>query len=536
MMPQENNSIRHRLRLSDKPFSVFHTFVILLVAIQLVSCSSATKSVKTATTGTYATPQKPNIIIIYVDDLGYGDLGCYGAKGVATPNVDTLAKNGIRFTDAHCSAATCTPSRFSLLTGSYAFRNEVAILPGDAPLLINPNTPTLPGMLQKAGYTTGVVGKWHLGLGSGYVNWNKKITPGPAEIGFNYSFLIPATGDRVPCVFVENQQVVNLNPNDSIQVSYQAKIGNEPTGTEHPELLKMKADPQHSNSIVNNISRIGFMAGGKDARWVDEDFPFVLVRKASEFIKNNQKKPFFLYLAYHDIHVPRIPNKQFVGKSTMGPRGDAIAQMDWCTGQIVRQLKKLGLDQNTLIIFSSDNGPVLDDGYDDKAVQMLGDHKPAGIFRGGKYSAYEGGTRVPTIVHWPLVIQPTESAAMWNHVDIYATIAALIGQPLASTEAPDSENMLPLLLGSSKTGRDVMLEESFTMAVRKGEWKYIAPATKSPSWMKNKKTQSGLGTQPQLYHIQTDMGENTDVAAQYPDKVKEMQVLLENIRKEPTRK
>ena len=181
---------------------------------------------------------KPNVVIFYIDDLGYGDLSSYGATKVATPEIDRLAAKGVRFTDAHSSAATCTPSRYSLLTGEHGFRNNAKILEGDAPALIQPGKSTLAVMFKKAGYATGVVGKWHLGLGDGNVDWNADVTPGPLEIGFDYSFLLPATGDRVPSVYLENHRVVNLDPQDPITVSYQGKVGNRATGYENPELLK----------------------------------------------------------------------------------------------------------------------------------------------------------------------------------------------------------------------------------------------------------------------------------------------------------
>ena len=324
---------------------------------------------------------KPNIIIIYADDLGYGDLSCYGATKIMTPNIDKLSQQGLRFTDSHATSATCTPSRYSLLTGQYAWRKKgTDIAPGNAAALIKPGTPTLPSMLQGAGYQTGVVGKWHLGLGDETgPNWNGDITSGPLDIGFNYAFLIPATGDRVPCVFVENRRVVNLNPNDPIEVSYAHPIGNNPTGKEHPELLKMHPSHGHDNTIVNGISRIGYMSGGKDALWTDENIVDTLTSKAKQFIVDHQDKPFFLYFATHDIHVPRVPNKRFLGKSGLGARGDVILQLDWTVGEINKLLDSLHLTKNTLLILSSDNGPVVDDGYQDRAVELLNGHTPAGV-------------------------------------------------------------------------------------------------------------------------------------------------------------
>ena len=405
-------------------------------------------------------PKRPNIIIFYIDDLGYGDIGYNGAEGVKTPVIDKLAKEGIVFTDAHSTAATCTPSRYSLLTGEYAFRNKAAILPGDAPLLIKPGSFTLPSMLKKAGYATGVVGKWHLGLGNGNINWNGHIKPGPSEIGFDYSFLLPATGDRVPTVYLENQRVLNANPNDPIEVSYELKLDGYHNGMDNPELLKQGADKQHSNTITNGISRIGYMKGGEKALWVDEEFPNVLKGRANQFINEHKDKPFFLFFSYHDIHVPRLPNKKFVGASTMGPRGDAIAQMDWVTGEVMNEIKKLGLDDNTIVIFTSDNGPVLNDGYEDEAVQLLSNHKPAGALRGGKYSAYEGGTRVPTIIRWTNKIKPQVSNALVSQVDFYASLAALVNHKMADNEAIDSENLWATFLGEKNTGRKYLLEES----------------------------------------------------------------------------
>lgn len=483
---------------------------------------------------------KPNIVIFYVDDLGYGDIGSYGAKGVKTPNIDELANNGIRFTDAHTTAATCTPSRYSLLTGEYAFRKNAQVLKGDAPLLISPEQPTLASMLKKSGYRTAVVGKWHLGLGNGDVNWNKAVKPGPLEIGFDYSFLLPATGDRVPSVYLEDHHVINLDSNDPLEISYEKKIGDRATGYENPELLRQQADTQHDKTIINGISRIGWMKGGKSAEWVDEDFHNVFVNKANNFInpKNikEKEKPFFLFFSFHDIHVPRLPHKKFQGKSSMGPRGDAIVQMDWMTGAIVKQLKKQGVLNNTLIIFTSDNGAVLQDGYFDKAQELVGKHKPNGIYRGGKYSAYEAGTRVPFIVHYPNAVTSGVSDSLVSQVDIYASLASLTQQPLAKTEAIDSENYLTAFMAVNKPARQQLIEESYVLSLRDGQWKYISPTNNSNDWIANKKFIEG-GYQPkaQLFNLAIDPSEQKNLAPQYPERIKAMQTMIDNIKEKTER-
>ncbi len=476
--------------------------------------------------------QKPNIIYIYADDLGYGDLSCYGATKIKTPNIDKLAAQGIRFTNAHATSATCTPSRFSLLTGKYAWRKTgTGVAPGDAALIIPLDQKTMPQMLQQAGYQTGAVGKWHLGLGpKGGPDWNGEIKPGPLEIGFNYSFIIPATGDRVPCVFVENHRVVGWDPNDSIFVSYGKPVGNEPTGKQNPELLKMKTSQGHDNTIVNGISRIGYMRGGKLARWTDEDIADVLTAKATDYIKQNKSKPFFLYFSTHDIHVPRAPNQRFVGKSRLGVRGDVILQLDWTVGQVMKTLDSLHLTNNTLIIFSSDNGPVVDDGYADGAVENLNGHTPSGIFRGGKYSIFEAGTRVPFLVKWPAKIKAGKSSdVLASQVDVFASLAALCKQNLKEGEAPDSFNQLSVLLGQSNKDREYLIEHAGTLSITKGKWKYIEPSD-GAAYNKFTATELGNDKEPQLYDLSVDKGEKKNLASQYPEIVKEMAGLLQKIK------
>jgi len=478
--------------------------------------------------------ERPNIVLIYADDLGYGDVSAYGARRIKTPNIDRLAGSGIRFVHAHSPAATCTPSRYALLTGEYAWRRKgTGVLPGDAALIIEPGRPTLPAMLKRQGYTTGVVGKWHLGLGVGKIDWNGEIKPGPLEIGFDYAFIMPATGDRVPCVYVENRRVVNLDPNDPIEVSYEKPFPGEPTGRTHPQLLRMHPSHGHDMAIVNGISRIGYMRGGKKALWVDEDMADVFTAKAVSFIEQHRSGPFFLYFATHDIHVPRVPHPRFAGKSGMGPRGDVILQLDWCVGRILETLDKYGLARNTLVIFTSDNGPVVDDGYKDQAVEKLGDHKPAGPWRGGKYSIFEGGTRVPFIVRWPARISRAgDSPALVSQIDLFHSLAFLTGAKLEENAAPDSFNIISALLGADQQGRPHLVEQAGSLSVIVGRWKYVQPS-QGARYNKNTNTELGNDPQPQLYDLAVDPGERNNLAAQFPDKVAELAALLEQIRRSP---
>ncbi len=467
-------------------------------------------------------PARPNIVFILADDLGYGDISCYGARRVQTPHCDRLAREGIRFTDGHSSHATCTPTRYSLMTGEYAFRKKgTNILPGDATLIIAPGRTTLASLLKGAGYTTAAVGKWHLGLGSETIDWNKEIKPGPREIGFDYSYLIPGTGDRTPCVYVENGKVVGLDPSDPITVSYKEKVGTDPTGRENPNLLfNQKPSKGHDMTIVNGISRIGWMSGGKSARWKDEDMADTITRQAVGFIEQNKDRPFFLYFATHDIHVPRVPHPRFRGKTDMGPRGDAIVEFDWSVGEVLKTLDRLKLTDNTLVILSSDNGPVIDDGYQDEAAQKLGDHLPAGPLRAGKGTSFEGGTRVPFLVRWPARVKPGLSDALVCQIDLIASLADLTGQKLAADAAPDSFNVLAALLGQSKTGRDSLVENA--NGLRVGPWKLIDPGLrggKAPA----------KGGKPQLFNLADDLGEKKDLAEQQPKKLAEMMALLKQI-------
>jgi len=480
------------------------------------------------------TPTKPNVVFIYADDIGYGDLSCNGAKTIKTPNVDRLASRGVRFTNMHSSAATCTPSRYSLMTGEYAWRKEgTGIAAGNAGSIIRPERYTLADVFKSAGYQTGVVGKWHLGLGdkTGTQDWNGHITPGPSDIGFDYSFILAATGDRVPCVYVENERIVNLDPKDPVYVDYEKNFEGEPTGKLNPEMLRMHPSHGHDMSIVNGISRIGFMKGGKSALWIDEEMADRITSKALSFIEANKAKPFFLYFATQDAHVPRVPNQRFVGKSGMGPRGDAVLEFDWSVGEVLNTLKRLGLEEKTIVILSSDNGPVVDDGYKDQAVELLGEHQPAGVYRGGKYSSFEGGTRVPGMLSWPGTVKPGVSDKLLCQIDMVATFAGMLEVQIPANAAPDSENHLNAWLNRDGKGREYLVQQNVqnNLSIQDGQWKFIAPS-KGPAYSKLTNTEFGNLDKDQLYDLTKDSGEKVNLATSHLDQVARLKAKLEQIK------
>ena len=477
---------------------------------------------------------KPNVIIIYADDLGFGDISCNGSRTIATPNTDRVAREGVRFTNAHTAASTSTPARYGLLTGQYPWRKEgTGIAPGDAGMIIAPEQYTMADMFKDAGYTTGAVGKWHLGLGeTARQDWNGEITPGLKDIGFDYSFIMAATGDRVPCVYIENQRVVDLDPEDPIAVSYTTPFPGEPTGKENPELLRITPSHGHNQAIVNGIPRIGYMKGGKSALWQDEEIGDRITEKALQFITDNRNKPFFLYFGTNDIHVPRVPNERFVGKSGMGPRGDAILSFDHTVGKVLECLDKLGIADNTLLIISSDNGPVVDDGYNDQAVELLGEHRPWGDYRGGKYSAFEAGTRVPLLVRWAGHTEAGQvSDALLSHIDFFASLSSVCNAEIPAGAAPDSHDYLETLLGTSTEGADYAVEFSLTqtLSIIAGDWKYIEPSDRARL---NVNTNTELGNLPedQLYNLKSDYNERQNVAAENPEKTTELKTLLARIK------
>lgn len=478
-------------------------------------------------------PQKPNVIYLIADDLGIGDLSCYGATKVSTPNIDRLAGQGMQFTNAYATSSTSTPSRFGLLTGMYPWRQQnTGIAPGNSELIIDTACVTMADMFKEEGYATAAVGKWHLGLGpKGGTDFNRQIKPNTQDIGFDYEYIIPATVDRVPCVFVENGQVVGLDPNDPITVNYDHKVGDWPTGLENPELVTMKPSQGHNNTIINGIPRIGWMTGGKSALWVDEDIADIITDKAKNFITTHKDEPFFLYMGTQDVHVPRVPHPRFKGKSGLGVRGDVILQLDWTVGEIMRTLDSLNIADNTIFVFCSDNGPVIDDGYQDQARELLNGHTPMKHYRGGKYSAFDAGTRIPFIVRWPDGIKPGKQQALFSMIDVYGSLATLLNHPLKDGIAPDSRDQLNNFLGMDTTGCDYIVQQNLnnTLSVIQADWKYIEPSDK-PALEYWTQIEMGNDPKPQLYNLSVDPSEKNNVAEAHPEKVKVLSSLLEKVK------
>ncbi len=470
--------------------------------------------------------RQPNVVVIMADDLGYGDVSCYGATELTTPHIDQLAAEGIRFTSGYCSASTCTPTRYSLLTGNYAFRRSgTGIAPPNSPAIIQPGTETIASMLKRAGYATAVVGKWHLGLGDASgPDWNNELKPGPLEIGFDHCFLLPTTNDRVPQVYVEDHRVLNLDPNDPLWVGRKKPSQDHPTGITHRSTLKMDWSHGHNSTIHNGISRIGFYTGGHAARFRDEDLADKWVEKSNAFMEQHRDEPFFLFFSSHDIHVPRMPHERFQNATKLGYRGDAIIQLDWCVGEVMKTLDRLQLAERTLIVFCSDNGPVMDDGYKDDALEKLGVHRAAGPFTGGKYSIYEGGTRTPFITRWKGRIQPGVSDEVVCTIDLSASLAALTGTSIPDSAHTDSMNVLDALLGEPDAkGRDHLIQQdngsNGTLGLRVGNWKlhHYAKRKSARNVVVGRKLANTPVPEFQLFDLSSDPAETKNVIDDHPE-------------------
>lgn len=508
--------------------------VLCLVFIGACSTKNNSESVTSENT-------KPNVIIIYADDVGYADVSVNGSIKIPTPHIDKLAEEGLNFRDGHCPGATCSASRFSMLTGHLSSRRGITVLGPTSALPIKTDEYTLPKLFKEAGYSTAVVGKWHLGLGAEGipVDWNADVKPGPLEIGFDYSFLLPNTNDRVPCVYLENHRVVNHDPEDPISLNKKLdpRSTEYPIGRETPDSMwYYKNSHGHNQSVINGVGRIGLMYGGKKALWNDETMSEVFLERTNNWLdghlETKKDQPFFLYFCSQLIHVPRMPHPRFRGATELGHRGDAMVELDWVVGSLMEMLKERGLDENTIVLFSSDNGPVYDDGYQDGTTvrtsteEVDRGHDGSGEYRGGKYQPYEGGTRVPLIVRWPGKVNPGTTDALVSHVDFIASFANFFGIELDDNTAPDSQNAMDALLGKDKKGNSYIIEEANkSHGIRQGDWKLLMHTKQNGKQV----LKDGLNRDKikyELYNLSEDVGEQGNIIDKYPEKAEELKALL----------
>lgn len=461
----------------------------------------------------------PNIVFILADDLGWGDLSCYGATKVQTPHIDRIAREGIRFTDAHSPSSVCTPSRYNLLTGRYCWRTwaKTGCVWANDPLLIEEDRMTVASLLKSAGYATGCVGKWHLGFGRPGPQWddilgpdfNEPLKPGPLEVGFNYFFGMVAVGQR-PHVFIENHRVAGLDKSNPMRT----------IPDKRPEFMKNYLErPRTVNPVLE-------FEGGAGAVYRQEDVALTLAAKAVSFIEQNARNEFFLYFAPRNIHGPRVPNPRFKGTSQCGVYGDFIKELDWSAGEVLGTLDRLGLAGSTLVILSSDNGAV-------SLAEQFG-HRSNGSFRGEKSDVWEGGHRVPFVARWPGNIRAgARSDQTISLTDMLATFAAVLNVKLPDEAGPDSFNMLPVLRGQAGRTpvREAIVHDSWKglFAIRQGPWKLILGQGGGGL---NSERPSGKGDGPpgQLYNLAADLGETTNLYLEQPEIVQRLTALFEKYR------
>lgn len=446
--------------------------------------------------------KKPNIVYVLADDLGYGDLTCYGDSKVHTPEIDLLAAEGVRFQDAHSPSAVCTPTRYSILTGRYSWRSRLkeSVLWGHSEPLIEPDRVTVASYLKEYGYKTACIGKWHLGLGWGKagdkIDYHQPITGGPTELGFDYYYGISASLDMPPYCFIENERTVGI-----------------PSEEKEPKDFSQQG-------------RQGFMTPG----WKDEEVNDLLTSKAETYIKehaeNESDQPFFLYFPLTGPHTPWSPADPFKGKSDIGARGDMIMELDSTVGRVIKTLKETSLWENTLFIFTSDNGP-------HPATEEITtyNHRPAGDLRGQKADIWDGGHRVPLVASWPGVIaEGRVTNQITCLVDLLATCAEIVGGPLPDNTAEDSMSMMPILT-EDKQVRTSVVHHSITgmFSIRKGKWKLIQGKGSGGFGVQSPKDQRiGLPTQGrhqaddspgQLYNMEKDKEEQHNLYLQEPEVV-----------------
>lgn len=500
--------------------SFFRKVSLLLAPLAVFHAANATK------------PVRPNIIVILADDLGYGDLGCYGATKVKTPNIDRLASEGMRFTNAHSPSSVCTPSRYNLMTGRYCWRTWVGhgCIWANDPLVIEETRMTIASLLRSMGYATGCIGKWHLGFGKpGTPGWddllgpdfNGELRPGPLDVGFDYFYGMPAVGQD-PNIFIEGRRVVNLSPNDPI------RFISDTRSEYRVDYLK------RPHTTPTNLQ----MVSGKSAEYQFDDAALLLTKKAIDFIEKQREKPFFLYFAHRNIHDPLRPNARFKGTSKIGVYGDFINELDWSVGEVLATLDRLKLTDNTVVIFSSDNGGV--QAYKRIDHAEIQGHRINGPLRGQKTEVYEGGQRVPFIVRWPgHVASGRKSAVLVANTDLLATFAELVDYKMPRDAGEDSFSFLSTLLGKSysQPARKSLVTDSMMgiFAVQEGPWKLIVGQGGGGFYPQDKsRPQPPSTTEPagQLYNLADDLGETKNLYAEKPNIVKHLTALLEKIRME----
>ena len=488
------------------------TYEISVAFVWVASCLSAEPS----TGGAAAGAQRPNIVILLADDLGYGSVGCYGAPEhlVRTPHIDRLALDGMRFTDANTPSSVCTPSRYGLLTGRYCWRSSLkqGVSSVLDPLLIETDRPTLAALLKRHGYRTAMVGKWHLGYGTTKpVDYTGVLKPGPLELGFDYQFAVPQNNGDMTGVYVENHTVFGLR--------------------------SAVRDPNPGTTFYGS-TYLGLDAPARD----DARNMSVLTDKALVWLEQVPRgEPFLLYFAATAVHEPITPSPDVAGSSAGGPYTDFIRDLDHTVGRLMKALEDRGAAGNTLFVFTSDNGGVLP-----PENPQARDRNPSvrqaveaglrvnGNWRGRKHRIWEGGFRVPLVVRWPgQVPAGSECARMINLVDTYATVADLLGEQLPAPDAggPDSISFLPLLRDPAAAGpRDSMILHNAkgVFAIRPGPWKYIEgePFGQVPAAQRKNNPEYHA----QLYNLQDDPGETRDVLKQFPDHAQRLAALLEKHR------
>ena len=507
----------------------FGVIAIHFITIGLTGCQEGNSSQDPA--------KKYNIVFILADDLGYGDLGCFGATKVQTPRIDRLASEGVSFTNAYSPHSVCTPTRYSLMTGRYAWRtwNGHETVWANDPMLIDSSRTTLPEILKSAGYRTAIIGKWHLGFGSpnspGWddqegPDYNLELNPGPLEAGFDYFYGIPHVGQQ-PHMFIENHHVVGLDPDEPMEI-----------------ILDERYTDRASYVNRDNMPPAHKFKGYGSARYEHEDVAVILTDKAVKWIEAESNEPFFLYFAHRNIHTPLKPNDRFANSSEIGKYGDFIHELDWSVGEILDALDRMGLTDNTIVFLASDNGGVKDY-QDSKIIEIIG-HRPNGPFFGQKTECYEGGVHIPFIVKWPGVVQKnSKSEKLVALTDTYATIAELLNHPLLWNEGEDSFSYLSELQGtlSDQPERQCVVTDSKCglFAIRKGDWKFITgQGGGGAHWNEDEHVRivthkwnykDDADNPPgQLYNLRIDPGETNNLYYSHPEKVAELRDKLREIQ------